>query len=605
MITLNQQQQEAADHVDSAFVHAGPGSGKTRVLVARMVNLVKNHGISPTEILGFTFTRSAAKQMRERLTEEIGERATKEMWILTIHSFCMRVISTWAWKLRYKDGITIYDDRDQLDIIRQVQKDLGIKTKPETLLREINRGKVDPKRATAVEEFNFRLRQNNAINYIGLLDRAIYLLGHHDDVQEHYAHKFRYVHLDEMNDTSERDYSIAKLVASKWKNLFAAGDLSQTIFSFRGSDQKMIDYLKTDFPNHREFRLNQSYRCPEPIVRACNRLIPENALVTEKQGKPVLASVYDNEDDEALEIADSINTQVSTAGLKFSNFAILCRTHSLAAGIISALEQRKIPTTVAGSTLKFMDLDEVRTFHDYLRVLVNGRDDFSFRRIVNKPSRGIRPVTLARISAQARDGDISLLESTLVHFQESSVDDKLWLIELAAMAKADFPEQCRGIYNILTKWYESQGLKTRVSNLARLMLMIADWQNETPDVISAESYLRHTQELNSQDDVIEDTDTVKVMTVHAAKGLEFPIVVIPGCENMVFPLNNKADTPEKVAALDEERRLFYVALSRTQRLACVTLSRLRMVRGRDREQEPSVFLEEAGIPIAVVTPSQI
>jgi DNA helicase-2/ATP-dependent DNA helicase PcrA len=230
-------------------------------------------------------------------------------------------------------------------------------------------------------------------------------------------------------------------------------------------------------------------------------------------------------------------------------------------------------------------------------VIVNGRDDFSFRRIINKPSRGIRPVTMARISAQAREGDISLLESTLVHFQDAPREEKQWLVDLAEIAKADFPDQYRSIYNLLAGWYDSQGLKTRVKNLNALMLLIAEWQQNTPEIISAEAYLRHLMDLNSQDDVTEDENTVKVMTVHTSKGLEFPIVIIPGCENMVFPLNNKADTPEKIESLAEERRLFYVALSRTQKAAHVTFSRRRVVRGKDRDQEPSIFIEEAGIPI--------
>jgi DNA helicase-2/ATP-dependent DNA helicase PcrA len=597
MITLSRQQKEAVEHTGSAFVHAGPGSGKTRVLISRIAYLVNNCGASPTEILAFTFTRAAAKQMRERLTEEIGEKRTKEMWILTIHAFCMRVISTWGWKLRYKDGISIYDDRDQLDIITQVQKDMGIKTKPESFLREINRGEINPKREKAFKEFEFRLKENNAINFIGLLDKAIYLMTQHNDVREHYAHKFRYVLLDEMNDTSDRDYSIAKLVSGKWKNLFAVGDLSQTIFSFRGSDQKTIDYLKADIPDHKEFHLSRSYRCPEPIVDACNKLIPHaEPLVTKKEGLPLEASGWDSEDEEALAIANKI-AEGAELGIPYSDFAILCRTHALEDGIMSALEHKKIPFSLGGTTMRFMNVDEIRIFHDYLRVIVNGRDDFSFRRIINKPSRGIRPVTMARISAQAREGDISLLESTLVHFQDAPREEKQWLVDLAEIAKADFPDQYRSIYNLLAGWYDSQGLKTRVKNLNALMLLIAEWQQNTPEIISAEAYLRHLMDLNSQDDVTEDENTVKVMTVHTSKGLEFPIVIIPGCENMVFPLNNKADTPEKIESLAEERRLFYVALSRTQKAAHVTFSRRRVVRGKDRDQEPSIFIEEAGIPI--------
>ncbi|KKN70475.1 hypothetical protein LCGC14_0430530 [marine sediment metagenome] len=596
---LTKDQREAANCLDkSVFVHAGPGSGKTRILISRIVNLVRSK-VSPTEILAFTFTRAAAREMRERVTAELGEKAARDMWIMTIHAFCMRVISTWGWRAGYKEGVSIYDDRDQLDIIRGVQKDLSIKTKPETFLKEINRGKIHANRAVAFEEFNFRLRENNAINYIGLLDKAIWILANCADAKEHYAHKFRYVHLDEMNDTSDRDYSIVSMVASKWKNVFCVGDLSQTIFSFRGSNSANIDHLMAQFPDHEEFFLRKSFRCPAAVIDACNNLLPENNLEADRSGGLVSVREFNSEDEEAHFIAGSIKTMVETDGHKYSDFAILGRTHAVNEGIFNALRVNGVPTCVAGTKLKFYDQEEVRQFHDYLKIMANGRDDFSFRRIVNVPPRGIRHVTLARISAQAREAEISLLESALVHFSDEPVEERRWLAELGALAKGSFADQIRSVHHLLVKWYEDQGLKTRVKSLNKLLGLIATWQKETEEIVSVESYLRMLSEVNSQDDIVEDKDEVKLMTVHTSKGLEFPNVIIPACENLMFPMNNKADTPEKLEALGEERRLFYVALSRAKSTVTATLSKLRVVRGRDREQSPSVFLKEAGIGSSV------
>jgi DNA helicase-2/ATP-dependent DNA helicase PcrA len=480
---------------------------------------------------------------------------------------------------------------------------MGVKTKPETLLKEINRGNVDPKRMDANEEFQWRMRRNNAINYIGLLDRAIYMLTEFDDVREHYAHKFRYVHLDEMNDTSRRDYSIAKLVAGEHKNFFAVGDLSQTIYTFRGSDRRSIEYLKADFPNHEEFRLSISYRCTEEIIACCNNLLPENNMTALKNGDAVEAIGYEDEDAEALGIAKGIRDLVSSGMWSYGDFAILCRMHSIAETMVLAM--REIPYTRAGSKRELLNEEEVRVFHDYLRVLHNGQDDPSFQRIMNVPRREIRRVTMARIVSQAREAGISILESTLIHFQDSPDEEKQWLVDLREMSKEDFPTQCRSIYTMLKDWYGGQGLKTRVLYLDLLLIKIAEWQNTTPYEITTENYLHYLTEVTSQDDVAEEEekDTVKILTVHTAKGLEFPVVVVPGCENMVFPMNRRAETEAQKASLDEERRLFYVALSRAKELARFTFSKRRLMRGKDRDQKPSVFLEEAGIPIEMVSGS--
>lgn len=600
-LNLNENQQKAVDCVDkSVFVTAGPGSGKTRVLTQRVINLIKNHGISPTEITCLTFTRNAASQMKERLTKTLGEAVTKKLWVTTIHGFCMRILGTWGHKVGLKEGFSVYDDRDQLDIIAKVQADLGIKTKPQTLLKEINRGKVGPARQTAAKEFYYRLKQNNATNFQGLLDKAIHILANNPEVVDYYHHRFHYVHLDEMNDTSDYDYSIVKLITQKHKNLMAVGDLDQCIYTFRGSNAENIDRLEFDHPGHETAILDMSYRCTKPVVEACNKLIKHNktaagkVLKTEKAGHPVMVHGYATEDEEARAITSTIRMGVEN-GLTHAHYAILCRLHSVGDAILSALQAAGVPVSVAGTTLRFLDLDEIRLFHCYLRFFVNPRDDFSFEKIIDVPNRNIRGSTKAKIRALSRQGDISVLEAALLHYREEPEEEQEWLKHLAEMIQMDFPDQVRAVYNLIHDWYAGQDLTTRANNLTKLLDFISEWQNTTPDEITGYNYLAYVSGINQQDDVTTDEDSVKLMTVHASKGLEFPIVIMPGCENLIFPMNNKADTPEKIESLEEERRLFYVGMSRSQYNLMLTFSGHRLVRGRDREMEPSIFLREAGL----------
>lgn len=597
-VTYNSDQTKAIECVDkSMFVMAGPGSGKTRTLVGRVINLVKNHGVSPTEALLLTFTRNAAAQMRERLEADLGKDVARRLTITTIHGFCARVLHTWGWKVDLKEGFTVYDDRDQLDIIRDVQSDLGIKTKPETLLKEINRGKIGPKRAIAAQEVALRLRENNAINFIGMLQKTIYVLTNCSDALEHYTNRFRYVHLDEMNDTNDYDYSIVKMIASKWKNLFACGDLDQQIFSFRGSKAENVAHLQQDFPGA-QITLDLSYRCTKPIIEACNALIAHNGsdkrLVSNKDGPPIAVAQYASEDDEARGIKNVI-VEESSKGRPYSDMAVLCRTHAVEEEIISALKAADVPVSIAGSTMQFLDLEEVRLFHSYLKSITNLTDRLSFKRVMNEPPKGIRASAVAQMDAIARQGSITLLEAALIHLQDEEPGKRQWLVDLNVLSKQKFPDQCRSIYDTLTTWYKDGGRTTRCENLATLLEFMASWQNETPDEITTRNYLVYLTETNAQQDVTNDEDSVKVMTVHTAKGLEFPLVIMPACENLIFPLNNKADTEEKKKSTQEDRRLFYVGMSRSSEKLILTNSRRRVYRGKDRTMYPSIFIEEAGL----------
>ncbi len=596
---LNAEQKKAAETLErSVFVNAGPGSGKTRTLSARIVNLIKS-GASPTEIVAFTFTRNAAAEMCDRIMDALGEATARKIWITTIHGFCAKVLASWGWKVGLKDNFSIYDDRDQLDIIRSVQKDLTITTKPETFLREINRGNINPKRVVAFAEFAYRLRQNNATNYRGLLQKVIHIFTNHSDVLDHYSNRFRYVHLDEMSDTSDMDYSIIKLACSKHKNLFACGDINQCIYTFRGSHLQNIDRLKLDITDHDEIYLDRTYRCTVPVIDACNKIIAHNeaprTLTSQKVGPPVTVTGYIDEDAEAQGVAQSIVAMKEAQERVYSDFAVLCRTHAIASGIASALKSEDVPISVAGTTVSFLDLEEVHLFHSYLKAIDNPRDNHSFDKVMHYPPKGISRSDFARISSIARQSDVSLLEATLAHLREAPEEKRQWIAGFAQLSKLDFAGQVRGVFLVLHAWYEQQGLTTRCANLKKVLEFVSEWQDSTTDELILQNYLSHLTEINSQYDIREEEDSVKIMTVHSAKGLEFPVVIMPGAENLTFPFNNKADTVERRQALQEERRLFYVGMSRSMQSLHITYSGKRIVRGRDRDLDPSIFITEAGL----------
>ncbi len=598
MVTLDQRQQEAVDCTTSCFVTAGPGSGKTRVLVSRIINLITNCGASPKEILAFTFTRAAAKEMKARLTETLGEHVTNQMWITTIHAFCVRVLNTWHYKAGLKENFSVYDDRDLLDIIKAVQLDLYVKTKPQTFLKEYHRGAVHDNRTHVLREFLYRLKKNNAVTYDMLLSKTLDLFTHHPQAVTHYANMFRYVHLDEMNDTSPQDYAIAKTVADQHKNVFAVGDIDQTIFGFRGAEIRNIERLKMAFPEHDDVVLNTTYRCPTVIANACNKLINNNVynnsgkvLVSTKSGGFLEVKQYGTEDDEAVGVALSIK-EMHAQGTPFEHMAVLCRTHAVGEHIVRNLTSQKIPVVVAGTRLKFLDLEEIRMFHSLLKVARNPLDSLPFERVMRMSHLDIRRSMVAKIKAQAAAMDIPIIESALHFYRDRPEEDRQWLLDIKALYDAEFNDQVQIAHRWLDDVYREEGLASRRASLKELLDFIARWREASTEEVTLENYLAHLHEVTSQDDIHDDGESVRLMTVHASKGLEFPVVFIPALENLIFPLNNLADTQEKIEFIEEERRLMYVGMSRSMGVLKLSHARNRVYRGQDRQMTRSVFLEE-------------
>jgi DNA helicase-2/ATP-dependent DNA helicase PcrA len=401
-----------------------------------------------------------------------------------------------------------------------------------------------------------------------------------------------------MNDTSEQDYAIAKIVADQHKNVFAVGDIDQTIFSFRGAEIRNIERLKMAFPDHLDVVLNTTYRCPAVIANACNRLISNNqynvsgkVLTSTKTEGCVEVDEYGTEDDEAVGIASLIKA-MHTGGVPFEHIAILCRTHAVGAHIAQNLTSQNIPVVIAGTKLKFLDLEEIRMFHSLLKVAQNPLDSLPFERVMRMTHLGIRRSKVAAIKAQAAAMNIPIIEAALHSYRDSPEDDRQWLLDIKTLYDADFKDQVQIAHKWLDDVYRTEGLATRRVSLKELLGFIENWRLSTTQEVTLENYLAHLHEVTSQDDIHDDEESVRLMTLHASKGLEFPVVFIPALENLIFPLNNLADTSEKIEMIEEERRLMYVGMSRSMDTLRLSHVRNRVYRGQDRQMTRSIFLEE-------------
>jgi len=583
---LNKEQQEAVDNIDGpSLIIAGAGSGKTRVLTQRVVKLI-NEGASPSDILCVTFTRNAAKEMRERLEKDLGKDKIKGLWIDTFHGLSVKILRAYAPLIGFTEMFSIYDRRDSLEIAKGVLEDLNIKMKPETFMESMRAGQLATKRLPAEQEYYERLAKNNAIDFDGLITKAIWLLENKDEVREHYQHRFRYVMVDEYQDINDKQFKLATLLANKWKNFCAVGDPNQTIFSFQGANVKHIQGFTTEFPTSSVFYLNQNYRCPKDLVDAATRLIsnnyqPFNAVpFSEKNRKlPIQSQTCISSNDEAALIAHKVQ-DLMDSGEEPAEIAILCRTHAQRSVIETAMQANGIPCKYIGTNLSFNSLEEVRLFQSYLRLKLNPRDTHSFRAVCNIPQRGLMNMDIYRIEAKARALDVDLISASRIYADEAKKHNGL----------AEFME--KSLYDIvdtLCMWYDNQGLRMKSRNIRKAFNEFQQYlEIAGPEHLATgiEAYLQAVTDMTAQDDLDKDK-SVKIMTVHTAKGLEFDHVFIPGCEDNVFPIS-KGDPSD----LEEERRLFYVACTRAKEKLYLFSATRREWYGRSMEMNPSQFLEE-------------
>ena len=625
---LNKEQQQAVQHTEGPLlILAGAGSGKTKVLTVRIAHLLAQ-GVNPYEILAITFTNKAAKEMKSRVEGLVGDVANR-IWLSTFHSFCAKFLRFEIDSfLGYNSNFTIYDTSDSQAVIKAALKALNLDDKyypvgamiaaisdaKNKLLfasdfRKQARDFYQQKVADVYEYYERELRKNNALDFDDLLLVAVKLLQSNATVLDKYSHRFRYVMIDEYQDTNHAQYLLAKLLASHWKNIAVVGDADQSIYAWRGADiQNILDFEK-DYPNCTSIKLEQNYRSTKIILDAANAVIdnnegrPEKNLWTDKiEGAKIQHFTAQSEHEEAAFIGDTIAKKHDIHGVPYGDMAILYRTNAQSRVLEEALIKRALPYTMVGGT-KFYDRKEIKDVLAYLRVLYNPFDDLSLLRIINVPKRSIGVTTVAKLQDYAREKGTSLFMTlTQLHLIDSikgKTKEKLeefgiliftLVSEMEDKTVLDILESILDRTGYLAQLEESTDPQdqARAENIGELLSVAKDFQDTNPSG-TVEDFLEQVALVNDVDSFEQEEAKVTLMTLHAAKGLEFPIVFLCGLEEGLFPHSRTLMNPEEI---EEERRLAYVGITRAEKELYISNATTRTVFGRTSSYLPSRFIDE-------------
>ena len=627
---LNKEQREAVETVDGPLlVLAGAGSGKTRVLTYRIANLIENHGVAPWSILALTFTNKAAKEMKERTDKLIGIEES-DMWVTTFHSFCVRVLRIDIDRLGYDSRFVIYDEQDQNGIIKDIVSPqiFDEKRMSKGLVRSMisqakNSGEsserflldsgtgMDDKLLEIYRAYQKKLKSSNALDFDDLLIKTVELFETCPDVLEKYRKKFRFVLVDEYQDTNAPQYRIIKLICGEHRNICVVGDDDQSIYGWRGADIRNILDFEKDFPGAKVIRLEQNYRSTKAILDCANSVITHNMgrkfkkLWTAKVGgSPVEFLNVQNERDEAYNIAKTIIDLRRREDRKFNDFAILYRTHAQSRVLESVLVSGfGIPISVIGGT-RFYARREIKDLLSYLRLIANPSDDGALKRIINVPKRGIGEATVSAIESLSESTDQSMLITILTpgilpekiskkvsRFADLMRDLFAKRYELSLEMLTEYIIDAIGYAQYIVEQGDDN-LETRQENIEELLGAMREHEEQiTPGSDALQSFLELTA-LNSDADNIDESDgTVKLMTLHSAKGLEFPVVFMPGMEDDIFPSRR---SKENETGIEEERRLCYVGVTRAKERLYLYAAEQRALYGQTQHNDPSIFLEEMG-----------
>ena len=625
---LNKEQQQAVQHTEGPLlILAGAGSGKTKVLTVRIAHLLAQ-GVNPYEILAITFTNKAAKEMKSRVEGLVGDVANR-IWLSTFHSFCAKFLRFEIDSfLGYNSNFTIYDTSDSQAVIKAALKTLNLDDKyypVGAMIAAISNAKnqllfasdfrkqardfYQQKVADVYEYYERELRKNNALDFDDLLLVAVKLLQSNAAVLDKYSHRFRYVMIDEYQDTNHAQYLLAKLLASHWKNIAVVGDADQSIYAWRGADiQNILDFEK-DYPNCTSIKLEQNYRSTKIILDAANAVIdnnegrPEKNLWTDKtEGAKIQHFTAQSEHEEAAFIGDTIAKKHDIHDVPYGNMAILYRTNAQSRVLEEALIKRALPYTMVGGT-KFYDRKEIKDVLAYLRVLYNPFDDLSLLRIINVPKRSIGATTVAKLQEYARANGTSLFMTlTQLHLIDSikgKTKEKLEEFGILIFTLVSEMEN-RTVLDILESILDRTGYlsqleestdpqdQARAENIGELLSVAKDFQDTNPSG-TVEDFLEQVALVNDVDSFEQEESKVTLMTLHAAKGLEFPIVFLCGLEEGLFPHSRTLMNPEEI---EEERRLAYVGITRAEKELYISNTTTRTVFGRTSSYLPSRFINE-------------
>lgn len=631
---LNREQQQAVQHTEGPLlILAGAGSGKTKVLTVRIAYLLAQ-GVNPYEILAITFTNKAAKEMKSRVEGLVGDVANR-IWLSTFHSFCAKFLRFELDNfLGYNSNFTIYDTSDSQVVIKAALKALNLDDKYYPVgamisaisdaknklmfasdYRKQARDFYQQKVADVYEYYERELRKNNALDFDDLLLVAVKLLQSNAAVLDKYSKRFKYVMIDEYQDTNHAQYLLAYLLSSHWKNIAVVGDADQSIYAWRGADiQNILDFEK-DYPNCRSIKLEQNYRSTKIILDAANAVIdhnegrPEKNLWTDKvEGAKIQHFTAQSEHEEAAFIGDTIVKKHDIHGVPYGDMAILYRTNAQSRVLEEALIKRTLPYTMVGGT-KFYDRKEIKDVLAYLRVLYNPFDDLSLLRIINVPKRSIGATTVSKLQDYARENGTSLFMTlTQLHLVDTikgKTKEKLeefgiliftLVAEMDDKSVLDILEAILDRTGYLAQLEESTDPQdqARAENIGELLSVAKDFQDTNPTG-TVEDFLEQVALVNDVDSFEQEESKVTLMTLHAAKGLEFPIVFLGGLEEGLFPHSRTLMNPEEI---EEERRLAYVGITRAEKELYISNATTRTVFGRTSSYLPSRFIDE--IPAELV-----
>ena len=648
---LNPMQKKAVEQIDGpCLVIAGAGSGKTKVLTYKVAYLIEN-GVKPWNILAITFTNKAANEMKERVEKLVGV-ATNEIWLGTFHSVCVRILRKFIDRLGYDNSFIIFDTSDQKTLVKNCLKELNIDSKlftEKSVLNEISNAKndmMDPDEYNDNYSGDYRkkiigkvyalyqkkLKENNAVDFDDIINLTIKILQNNKDIIDYYCDKFKYILVDEYQDTNKSQFVLVSLLASRNGNITAVGDSDQSIYSFRGADITNILNFERDFPGTKIVKLEQNYRCTGNILKAANAVIKHNGNKYEKKlwtenDEGALPTVYCGNDEyqEASYVVRKINDLERTEKMKNSDFAILYRMNSQSRAIEDVLRREDVPYKIIGG-LKFYERKEIKDTIAYLRLIANQADNLALERIINEPKRGVGKTSLDKIEQISNETGMPMYEvvknaqnyvpkiynntrpfidlvekyKKMVQIRSTQEADETNLTNIIEVPGEDNEEQRLSIPDLITSVLKESGyidsLKTentveaesRIQNIGVFLTDAEEFEKESADK-SLNEFLNNISLSSDTDNLEETDDVVTLMTLHSAKGLEYPVVFLVGMEEGIFPgYQSMGDDNE----LEEERRLFYVGITRAKKYLFLTCANMRKIFGSTSYNPPSRFLKE-------------
>ncbi|HEO1196177.1 TPA: DNA helicase PcrA [Streptococcus agalactiae] len=634
IIGMNDKQAEAVQTTDGPLlIMAGAGSGKTRVLTHRIAYLIDEKYVNPWNILAITFTNKAAREMRERAIAL--NPATQDTLIATFHSMCVRILRREADYIGYNRNFTIVDPGEQRTLMKRIIKQLNLDTKKwneRSILGTISNAKNDLLDEIAYEKqagdmytqviakcykaYQEELRRSEAMDFDDLIMMTLRLFDQNKDVLDYYQQRYQYIHVDEYQDTNHAQYQLVKLLASRFKNICVVGDADQSIYGWRGADMQNILDFEKDYPQAKVVLLEENYRSTKKILQAANNVInhnknrrPKKLWTQNDEGEQIVYHRANNEQEEAVFVASTIDNIVREQGKNFKDFAVLYRTNAQSRTIEEALLKSNIPYTMVGGT-KFYSRKEIRDVIAYLNILANTSDNISFERIVNEPKRGVGPGTLEKIRSFAYEQNMSLLDSSsnvMISPLKGKAAQAVWDLAnliLTLRSKLDSLTVTEITENLLDKTGYLEALQVqntlesqaRIENIEEFLSVTKNFDDNPEITVEGETGLdRLSRFLNDlaliadTDDSATETAEVTLMTLHAAKGLEFPVVFLIGMEEGVFPLSRAIEDADE---LEEERRLAYVGITRAEQILFLTNANTRTLFGKTSYNRPTRFIRE-------------